>query len=106
MGVPSRRKGIVEGERDGSRGSGVAELLLARVDSIGDLIERDRFAEAREALNGRKWLGEVETGDLPPELIRRAQQWIDAGHDALGGSEPDAMLARNILIQLRRVLQG
>jgi hypothetical protein len=89
-----------------SRRRAAAEILLQRADSIADLVDGGRYADARGELNGKRWLAHVDTDALPAEVLDRAQQWIDAAYDALSGSNPDARHAHHILLQLRRVITG
>ncbi|MBW3631283.1 MAG: response regulator [Gemmatimonadetes bacterium] len=78
--------------------------LLNSLDSIAELIDLERFAEARERLRGRRWLADTDVRHVPPQIVTRVQQWIDTGHEALCGSDLDIGLARNTLLQARRVI--
>ncbi|MBW3630754.1 MAG: response regulator [Gemmatimonadetes bacterium] len=83
-----------------------ASLLLNRLDSIAELIDQDRYADAREKLRGPRWLEDLDVQGIPLPVLKRAQQWIDTGHDALAGPDLDVGLARNALLQVRRVISS
>jgi hypothetical protein len=81
-----------------------AELLLNRLDAISELLDDQRYAEARDQLYGRRWLAGLEVEGVPTEALRWAQQWIDTAFDSLSEPHLDPALARNALLQVRRVL--
>lgn len=85
-------------------GSPAPALLLQRLDRIAELIDSERYADAREKLRGTRWLMDVDVATIPGQVLKRAQQWVDTGHDALSGSDLDFSLARNALLQARRVI--
>lgn len=80
--------------------------LIERLDAAATFIEEKEYLKARERLYGRRWLTNVDVDGVPIEVLKRAQQWIDATHDALTGSDPDVSLARNTLFEARRVISG
>jgi hypothetical protein len=93
----NRQAGVPEGS--------AARLLADRLDAISALIDKGPLWEAREALSGRRWLSGIDVTDMPDQLLRRAQQWVDAAHDELRTSSPDANLAHHVLLQARRLFE-
>jgi hypothetical protein len=87
-------------------GSGAPEggvmVLLARIDAIAELVDRGQYLGARALL--QTWRSGTDAGEVRTEILDRAEQWVDAAYAALSDGEPDPMLARDTLLQIRRAL--
>jgi DNA-binding response OmpR family regulator len=83
-----------------------AAVLLKRLDSIAQLIDEERYPDARDRLRGDRWRADLDLRGIPADVLKRAQQWVDTGYDALAGFHVDAALALNALLQVRRLLKS
>ena len=92
--------------REGARRTGATESLLSRIDAVSELIDEERYWEARSALFGKRWADDLDLSDVPPEALQKAQQWLGGACDALSGHDLDPHLASNYLLQARRALTG
>ena len=90
------------------RGSGKsgADLLLMRLDAASGLVDDERYWDARGALYGKRWTEDLDLSEVPPQVLQKAQQFVDAACDALTGHDVNAQVARNYLLQARRALTG
>lgn len=89
-----------------SGGSSGARSLLNRLDAVSGLVDDERYWEARGALYGKRWTEDVDVSGVPAELLKKAQQFVDAAADELSGHDVNPHLARNYLLQARRALMG
>ena len=87
----------------GGRG-GPTESLLSRIDAVSELIDHERYWEARSALFERRWADDLDLSGVPADALERAQQWLGGACDALSGHDRDPQLASNYLLQARRAL--
>lgn len=89
-------------------GSGKAgtDLLLRRLDTASGLVDDERYWDARGALYGRRWTEDLDLSAVPPQLLEKAQQFVDAACDELTGHDVNPQVARNYLLQARRALTG
>ena len=92
-------------ERKGGR-VGATESLLSRIDAVSELIDDERYWEARSALFGKRWADDLDLSAVPPDALAKAQQWLGGACDALSGHDRDPNLASNYLLQARRALTG
>jgi hypothetical protein len=92
--------------RSEGRGAGVTESLLSRIDAVSELIDDERYWEARSALFGRRWAQDLDLSGVPAGALAKAQQWLDGACDALSGHDVDPGVASNYLLQARRALTG
>jgi len=85
---------------------GGAKSLLSRLDAVSGLVDDERYWEARGALYGKRWREDLDLSALPPEVLEKAQQFVDAACDELTRHDVNPHLARTYLLQARRVLTG
>jgi hypothetical protein len=90
--------------RKAAPGTSVAVSLQGRLDDVSTLVDEGKYWKASEALYGRRWLDELDLVNVPPVPIKRAQQWIDAAHDALRTPDVDVHLVQRLLLEARRAL--
>jgi hypothetical protein len=96
-----------EHERQSKGGRvGAMESLLSRIDAVSELIDDERYWEARSALFERRWADDLDLSTLPADALAKAQQWLGGACDALSGHDRDPQLASNYLLQARRALTG
>jgi hypothetical protein len=96
-----------EHNRQSDYGSGGgAKSLLSRLDAVSGLVDDERYWEARGALYGKRWRQDLDLSGLAPEVLEKAQQFVDAACDELAGHDVNPHLARTYLLQARRVLTG
>ena len=88
-----------------TRGAG-ADSLLSRLDAVSALVDDERYWEARGAIAGKRWTADLDLSDVPPPLLEKAQQFVDAACDELTGHDVNPQMARNYLLQARRALTG
>ena len=81
-------------------------MLLARLDRASGLVDDERYWDARGALYGRRWTEDLDVSCVSPQVLQRAQQFVDAACDALTGHDVHPQVARNYLLQARRALTG
>lgn len=94
-----------EYDRQNERRSGSgAKSLLSRLDAVSGLVDDERYWEARGALYGKRWTEDVDLSAVPPDLLMKAQQFVDAAADELSGHDVNPHLARTYLLQARRIL--
>ena len=86
------------------RGRAAKESLLSRIDAVSELIDDERYWEARSALFGRRWADDLDLSAVPADALAKAQQWLGGACDALSGHDLDPQLASNYLLQARRAL--
>lgn len=91
--------------QSGSRKAG-ADLLLSRLDAASGLVDDERYWDARGSLYGRRWTEDLDVSTVPPHLLDKAQQFVDAACDELTGHDVNPQVARNYLLQARRALTG
>ena len=92
--------------KNGSRKGAAAASLLNRLDAVSELVDQERYWEARGALSGKRWTEDLDLADVPPPLLEKAQQFVNAACDELTGHDVNPQIARNYLLQARRALTG
>ena len=87
---------------DGSGAGNGKVVLLARIDAVAERVDTGDYLGARVLLRG--WRSGADVTDIPGSVLDRAQQWVDGAYAALSDGEPDPLVARNALLQIRRAL--
>ena len=85
-------------------GTSVAASLLSRLDYVSQSVDEGKYSKASERLSGRRWLEGLDLTGVPEAPLKRAQQWIDAAHDALRSPPVDVPLVQRLLLEARRAL--
>lgn len=93
-----------EGPPQTDPGSPDSKFILTRLDEVAEMIDGGQLSRARDRLSGSAWLAGCDRSALSGRVVRSVQQWVDAAHDVLSSSTPDATLVRDILYQARKVV--
>ena len=86
--------------------SGGGESLLRRLDAVSNLVDEERYWQARDALYGERWTEDLDLPDVPPAVLSKAKGFVDAAWYELTAQEVNPNLVRNYIFQARRALTG
>lgn len=94
------------GWRDRFPASGVVSILVQRIDQKRQLAEQRDIDRLIPLMRRRAWASSLDLTGVPMDILRRVEDWIQAGYDALRQNPPDWSYVSRALCQARKELTG